>query len=167
MSRASARHVFWAVVATFLLVFGVHFFYASVYRYPVPAVHDEFAYLLAVDTFASGRITNPTHPMWVHFETFHVLQRPSYQAKYPPGQGAFLAIGMLLGHPAYGVWLGIALAAAATCWALAALLPLGWAFLMPLCFLANGPVFAGWGQTYWGGGVAMAGGALFFGGLLG
>src|SRR5690349_8553288 len=53
----------------------------------LPEIHDEYAYTLAGETFAHGRLTNLPHPLWRSFQTFHTLMRPTYQAKYPPAQG--------------------------------------------------------------------------------
>jgi hypothetical protein len=118
------------------------------------------------ETFAHGRLSNPTPPVSEFFDTFHVLMRPVYASKYFPAQGLFLALGeKLAGHPAVGVWLSSALACAAITWMLQAWLSPGWGLLGGILFAVQYGVFSYWSQSYWGGMVPALGGALFFGAL--
>src|SRR5579863_652116 len=76
---------------------------------PYPRIDDEYSYLLMGDTFAHGRLANPTPPSWQHFETFHVNLTPTYHSKYPVSQGLVLAAGEVMFHQP---WIGIYLSTA-------------------------------------------------------
>lgn len=133
---------------------------------PVPNIYDEFGHLLVADTLRHLRLANPMHPMHRFFETFFVLQEPTYSSIYPLGQGMVLAFGKLL----FGVpWAGVVLTTAAFCaltyWMLRA-------WVSPLSSLAGGLLAVmefgplnTWMNSYWGGSLAACAGCLVFGAL--
>ena len=161
--RSLARRRNWAIVLVGVIAFGGDAL-VSWWRPPLPMAPDEFSYLLAADTFASARVTNPTPAQWEQFQTPEVLFRPSYQSKYPPGQALFLAAGQrLTGTPLAGVWLSSALACAALCWMLQGWVGEIWAVYGALLAALQLAFFGHWAQSYWGGMVAALGGALLYG----
>jgi len=130
-----------------------------------PGISDEFAYLLAAETFAQGRLTNQPHPMWVHFETAQQLSQPTRQSRYPVGQSLVLAAGQILGHPWIGVWLSCALMCAAVLWMLQGWLPPSWALAGAFLVMLRFSTVSYWSTSYWGGAVAATAGALAAGAL--
>jgi hypothetical protein len=162
-----AQRKWLAVISVGLSVLLLRLAILPLFPVPLPFCSDDFSFLLAGDTFAHGRLTNPTPAMWTHFETIHVTMNPTYQSMYFPGQGLILAASTIVFSNS---WIGLlivsALMCAALCWMLQAWLPAGWALLGGMIAVLRLGVFSYWTNTYHAGGsLAALGGALILGAL--
>jgi len=160
-----ARKRAWAVASVGAAAFLLRLAILPICPIPLPFVPDDFSFLLAADTFAHGRLTNPTPAMWTHLESIHITMVPSYMSMYFPATGLVLAAGKAIaGHPWFGLLAVTAMMCAAICWMLQAWLPPTWALLGGIVAILRIGLFSYWINSYNGGGaVAALGGALVLG----
>lgn len=150
----------------FMLPILMRLFLLPHHPVPTPDIYDEFSHLLMADTLLHGRLANPPHPLHQFFETFFVLQQPTYSSIYPVGSGLMLAVGRLIsGTP----WTGVLLTSGALCatcfWMLRGWVPPGWALLGGLLAVCEFGPLSLWTNSYWGGSLAATAGCLVFGAL--
>jgi hypothetical protein len=146
------------LLAAILIAFGaiaLRLAIIPLQRVPVPIV---------ADTLLHGRVANPPHPFWYHFESLHILQQPHYVSNYFPGHAIVLAAARLIfGHP----WAGILAECLAFLlilyWALIAWMPARWAVFGVLLAALRFAIASYWIDAYHGGFLPSFGGALVFG----
>src|SRR5579871_4446806 len=161
-----AERTVWCMVFLAISPVALRLLLLSHHPVPRPDVYDEFSHLLEADTLRHFRLSNPPHALPQFFETFFVLQEPTYSSIYPIGPGLAMATGwMLFGLP----WAGVLLSAAALCslcyWMLRGWTTPAWALAGGLLAVIEFGPLCPWMNTYWGGSLAAAAGCLVFGAL--
>ena len=165
-AEALAQRTAWCMLFLFVLPIVLRLALVPHHPIPSPDVYDEFGHLLVADTLLHFRLANPPHPLHQFFETFFVLQQPTYSSIYPIGQGLALALGQLIFSTP---WAGVVLSTAAFCslcyWMLRGWTTPSWSLLGGLLAVFEFGPLSQWMNSYWGGSLAAAGGCLVFGAL--
>jgi len=156
----------WCALGLAILPIGLRLALLAHHPVPSPDIYDEFGHLFVADTLRHFRLANPSHVLHQFFETFFILQEPTYSSIYPIGQGIMLAIGRVIsGYPWAGVLLSTSAFAALCYWMLRAWTTPAWALAGGiLAIIEFGPLNP-WMNSYWGGTLAAAAGCLVFGAL--
>ncbi len=137
---------------------------ATLWGVPKPKVHDEFAYLLAADTFCSGKLTNATPAHAAHFESVHILVSPSYMSKYQPGTALVMGVAQyLVGSAYWGVAIVSAMASTVAYWAVIPFAGRFWAIVSGFVHVVSFGSIHYWAQSYWGGAMPFLGAMLVVG----
>jgi hypothetical protein len=165
-ARRLAPKTGWCMLLLLLLPIALRLALLSHHPVPTPDVYDEFGHLLVADTLRHFRLANPPHPLHQFFETFFVLQQPTYSSIYPLGQGLSMAIGrMIFGIP----WAGVLLSTAAFCslcyWMLRGWTTPLWSLLGGLLAVIEFGPLNPWMNSYWGGAFSATAGCLVFGAI--
>lgn len=159
-----SRHKVLACFGVALLAIAVRLALAPVLGVPFPGITDEFSHLLLADTLLAGRVANPTHPFWVHFESIHIIQRPHYVSNYFPGQALVLAAAIwTTGQPWIGILVLSGVFCGVLCWCLEGWMPPRWALFGALLALLRFSIGSYWINALHGGFLPATGGALVVG----
>lgn len=159
---AERQHL--VIVLSGLLALTIRLLLFPILGYPVLKYFDEFAITLGAQTFALGRLTNPTPLFWEHFETYHTLMQPTYNSVYPPGQSLLMAASLVVfGHPWWGLLLMMVFLCSVTTWMLYQWLPPRWALLGGLLLPLHFGFLHYWVNTYFIASIPALGGSLVLG----
>lgn len=164
--RRFAHKTGWCMLVLAILPVGLRLLLLPHHPVPSPDVYDEFGHLFVADTLLHFRLTNPSHALHQFFETFFILQDPTYSSIYPIGQGVILAAGRVMsGFPWAGVLVSTGALSALCYWMLRAWTTPAWALAGGLLALFEFGPLSQWMNSYWGGSLAAVAGCLVFGAL--
>jgi len=164
--RRCSSQTRWCMVGLAVLPVALRLALLAHHPVPSPDIYDEFGHLFVADTLRHFRLANPAHALSQFFQTFFILQTPTYSSIYPIGQGIVLAIGRAIsGYPWAGVLLSTSAFAALCYWMLRGWTTPAWALAGGfLTVIEFGPLNP-WMNGYWGGTLAAGAGCLVFGAL--